>query len=59
MKKFLEKHFIWFLLAIMVLEGLNLFSPLGKNPIISIFFNLAILLCSVLLIIGVRSNKKK
>lgn len=59
MKKFVEKHFIWFLLAIMVLERLNLFSPLGKNPIISIFFNLAILICSVLLIIGVRSNKKK
>lgn len=59
MKEFIEKHIFWFLLAIMVLEGLNLFSPLGKNPIISIFFNLAILICSVLLIIGVRSNKKK
>lgn len=59
MKKSLEKHFIWFLLAIMILEGLNLFSPLGKIPTISIFINLAILICSVLLIIGVRSNKRK
>lgn len=59
MKEFIEKHIIWFLSAIIILEALNLFSPLGKDATTSIILNLALLLCSAFLLVGVRSHRNK
>ncbi|MBS9336676.1 hypothetical protein [Fructobacillus papyrifericola] len=59
MKEFIEKHIIWFLAAIIILEALNIFSPLGKDATTSIILNLALLVYSAFLLVGVRSNHNK
>ncbi|MCK8617925.1 hypothetical protein LNP00_06110 [Fructobacillus sp. M158] len=58
MKEFINQHIVYFLIAMVILESLILFSPLGKNGMTSIILNLILLVCASFVLVGVRSNKK-
>ncbi|MBX8456245.1 hypothetical protein [Apilactobacillus kunkeei] len=59
LKVFIEKHYGWWLLAFIILEGANLFTSIRKSTVLSIISDSLLLVMSALLYWALTQRKNK
>lgn len=59
LKVFIEKHYGGWLLAFIILEGVNLFTPIRKSTVLSIILDSLLLVMSALLYWALTQRKNK